>query len=235
MQVIRLTLRQMIANYRKPFAFNVRESFPLPPPSTVIGMIHRAVGFDTYHEMDVSVCGDYVSRFEDLFVRYEWGSRRADVNSFYNKNSWDVTRNIGKWDLLFDLRLTIHIRMKDALLTDLVFEGLKNPCQFLSLGRHEDLIVVESVEKIETKRNILLEDVIVPQAMYIHLSDIKDIEFDGGRRYELNKVYELKETTKKVLRREWIERVPVVYARNACFYEGSVVWQDEDGYVISWL
>ena len=41
-KAIRLQCFQNLANYRKPSSFIIKETFPLPPYSTVLGMIHAA-------------------------------------------------------------------------------------------------------------------------------------------------------------------------------------------------
>ena len=40
MKAIRVKLTQDMVNYRKPTSFQLKETYPLPPPSTVIGMVH---------------------------------------------------------------------------------------------------------------------------------------------------------------------------------------------------
>lgn len=40
MKVIRVKLHQETANYRVPASHGFRESYPLPPFSTTIGMVH---------------------------------------------------------------------------------------------------------------------------------------------------------------------------------------------------
>ena len=44
-KAIRLQCFQNLANYRKPSSFIIKETFPLPPYSTVLGMIHAAVSY----------------------------------------------------------------------------------------------------------------------------------------------------------------------------------------------
>jgi len=58
-KAIRIKCSQQLANYRKPTSFLIKESYPLPPYSTVIGMIHVACGFTEYHPMDISIQGKH--------------------------------------------------------------------------------------------------------------------------------------------------------------------------------
>ena len=43
MKGVRIEAYQNLVNYRKPTSFQLKESYPLPPYSTVIGMIHALV------------------------------------------------------------------------------------------------------------------------------------------------------------------------------------------------
>ncbi len=74
MKAIRLKLYQNLVNYKKPTSFQLKETYPLPPYSTVSGMIHYACGFTEYKEMEISIQGKYHSKVNDLYTRYEFGS-----------------------------------------------------------------------------------------------------------------------------------------------------------------
>ena len=58
MRAVRLKLYQNLVNYKKPTSFQLRETYPLPPYSTVIGMVHRLCEFDQYKHMQVSIQGE---------------------------------------------------------------------------------------------------------------------------------------------------------------------------------
>lgn len=78
MKAIRIKLYQNMVNYRKPTSFQLKETYPLPPPSTVIGMVHYLCGFTEYKEMDVSIQGKYYSKVNDLYTRYEFSNSLVD-------------------------------------------------------------------------------------------------------------------------------------------------------------
>ena len=61
MKAIRLHIKQNSANYKKEETVQNRMTYPLPPYSTVIGAIHKACGYTSYHPMQVSVQGKYGS------------------------------------------------------------------------------------------------------------------------------------------------------------------------------
>ena len=72
MKAIRVKLYQNMVNYRKPTSFQLKETYPMPPPSTVIGMVHNLCEFTEYNEMDISIQGKYHSKVNDLYTRYEF-------------------------------------------------------------------------------------------------------------------------------------------------------------------
>ena len=68
---IRVELYQNLCNYKRPTSFQLKETYPLPPYSTVIGMIHKICGYKTYNPMKISIQGTYESKVNDLWTRYE--------------------------------------------------------------------------------------------------------------------------------------------------------------------
>lgn len=70
MEVLRITFTQNQANYRKEESITNKMTYPLPPFSTVIGAIHQACGFTTYHPMDLSIQGGYQSFQKEPYRDY---------------------------------------------------------------------------------------------------------------------------------------------------------------------
>ena len=56
-KAIRVQCFQNLVNYRKPSSFIIKETFPLPPYSTVLGMIHAACGYQEFHPMKLCIQG----------------------------------------------------------------------------------------------------------------------------------------------------------------------------------
>ena len=55
MNIIKLKLFQETACYKKPFAFKVAETYPLPPYSTVIGMLHKVLQAQNGEYFDMNI------------------------------------------------------------------------------------------------------------------------------------------------------------------------------------
>lgn len=70
MEALRIVLTQASANYRKEESDRNKMTYPLPPFSTVIGAIHNACGWTTYHPMDISIQGKYESMHREPYTDY---------------------------------------------------------------------------------------------------------------------------------------------------------------------
>ena len=72
MKAIKLFLNQETANYKVATSFQLKQTYPLPSFSTIIGMVHHICGYENYVPMKISVQGKYFSKTNDLFTRYEF-------------------------------------------------------------------------------------------------------------------------------------------------------------------
>lgn len=68
--ILRLKLSQNVANYRKPESAENKMTYPLPPFSTIIGAIHSACGYTEYHQMDISVQGDFQTLKDRVYTNH---------------------------------------------------------------------------------------------------------------------------------------------------------------------
>ncbi len=70
MKVLRIILTQSSANYKKEETALNKMTYPLPPFSTIIGALHSACGYTTYHPMDISIQGKYESMHKEPYTDY---------------------------------------------------------------------------------------------------------------------------------------------------------------------
>lgn len=77
-KVLRIVLTQSSANYRKEGSHTNKMTYPLPPLSTVIGAIHNACGYTEYHEMDISIQGNYESISREVYTDYAFLNNTMD-------------------------------------------------------------------------------------------------------------------------------------------------------------
>lgn len=199
LSAIRLQCSQITANYRKPTAIDIQESYKLPPYSTVIGLIHNMCGFDKYHPMKISIQGNYNGSFTDMYTRYFFGiaydeTRHQAFTTREDGGKDGITRGLGYTEVVSDINLIIHIVCENSEDQELVLNGLKAPLIYPSLGRFEDLLRIDSISQVElvaTNKVDIINDTYVPLETYNRTIQGEDHSY-LGTILNLNKNYELK-------------------------------------------
>ena len=214
MKAIRLMLYQNMVNYRKPTSFQLKETYPLPPPSTVIGMVHNLCGYTDYHEMDVSIQGKYHSKVNDLYTRYEFKNAMKYEAGRHQLETggYGISRGVATVELLTDVELLLHILPKDQSIVEEIEKAFLYPKEYPSLGRREDLVYIKEVKVVNIHEVIMENDVNLPRKFcaYIPVDQLKkeDVvlkkEIDtAGTRYKLAKNYVLTEMGTRGVFRKW--------------------------------
>ena len=119
-RAIRLDCFQNLSNYKKPSSFIMRETFPLPPYSTVLGMIHTACGFTEYHPMRLSIQGTNTGIISEVYTRYsfsagakyEEGRHQICVD---DGEKYGIFRGIANAELVCENHMVIHIIPQEAV------------------------------------------------------------------------------------------------------------------------
>lgn len=226
-KVIRIKARQSMVNYRKPASFVIRETYPLPPYSTVIGMVHNACGFTEYHPLKVSVQGRCRGITSDLFTRYSFGNTTFDASRHWmsipdGEKGLGVFRGISHTELLCNVELILHLEPDEADF-DAVFAGLEKPQIYPALGRYEDLIDLEEIKEVPiVKKEAVstLRDIYVPLEKLQETDNTENID---GTVYRLSKEYEIE---KNGIRR-WKETIRARYiGAGNTLYD---FWADDEG------
>lgn len=205
-------------NYRKPASFMIKETYPLPPYSSIIGMIHTACGWTSkgsYHQMKVSVQGTYASTVSDYATNYVFGIAYDPTRHQKKVNVGDgkfdgISIIPRSYELLTDVELIIHIVPEDEANLEIIAEALRNPPVYLSLGRYEDLVSIDDVSIVDLERcteGILTHDTYIPDSCI----DIEENMKMAGTIYRINKVFKITGSGKKKTR-SWIETVRVHHA-----------------------
>ncbi|MHC5375547.1 CRISPR-associated protein Cas5 [Enterococcus sp. LJL120] len=253
MKGIKLKIHQDMVNYRRPTSFQMRETYPLPPISTVIGMVHNLCGYDSYEPMDVGIQGNYFSKANDLFTRYEFNNGTAydKKRHQYEVNGYGIGRGIGNTELLVDVNLILHIIPDDQTKVEEMYHALKFPKEFPSLGRREDLANFQKVKIVEIVERDFedgwsYEDNHPDRAIYIPINWIRDIQLrsqldslgvtgETGTRFILPKVYQLENIgskNKPKLIRNWVEQPEVLYASSFTVRDEVDILFDSEGDVV---
>ena len=162
-KAIRIKCFQNLVNYRKPSSFIIKETFPLPPYSTVLGMIHAACGYREFHPMKLCIQGTNRGTVSELYTRY----------SFSAGTKYEEGRH----------QLCVEDGEKYG-----IFRGIANPPQYLSLGRYEDLLDIERVDIVNIHEE---EEVITKRDMYIPVKYGIELGHTHGTVYNLTREYEI--------------------------------------------
>lgn len=249
MKAIRLKLKQNLVNYKLPTSFQLKETYPLPPYSTIIGMIHNACNYLEYKPMQISVQGKYHSKVNDLATRYEFknGMTYDSTRHQLKVGDYGISIGVSNVELLSEVELLIHIVPEDQSLVEEIYNAFKTPREYISLGRREDLVVIDEVKVVE-----ILEERVRGENLRINrdykayipvqLIEKKRVLIEGevdtieykGTMYNLTKDYALVNygTTKspKVFRK-W-NKVKVHYVSNVVASRRREITLDEDRYMV---
>lgn len=215
MKIIKIITYQPVAHFRKPTAFIIKESFPMPPYSTVIGAIHAMCGFKSYVDMDISIQGKSESNIFDFASNYIFKPNTSFSENRHQLEYLDGNKKCGvnvgpvKFEEIINLELVIHIYVKDENMYESVLNGLKNPKIYPSLGRAEDLLIVKEISE---EKLIVGDKQVVKNKFNIYIPNQEQINEDGTV-FRLNKKYILVKN-----RRKWEETINVLYIN-----EGQVI------------
>lgn len=204
MKILKLKLFQETACYKKPFAFKVAETYPLPPYSTVIGMLHKVLNAKNgeYFDMDVSVQGEY----ESIFSNYQ--------NLRMYKSDGQVTAMPRNVHQLLNINLIIHVQAEDEII-DKLYKNLLEGKATITLGRNEDLVRIDEIKIIQEPIEVFR--VLVNHSAYVPNRNVP------GIKYRLNTVYTIENELRK-----W-NKVDVTYIEKDTNVQLRKALQDEDG------
>lgn len=236
MKAIKLKLYQNMVNYKVPTSFQLKESYPLPPYSTVIGMVHSLCDFKEYKPMKISISGNYFSKVNNLYTRHEFN------------NSDNVIKGPATIELLVDVNLTIHIipENQSEEFLNMIFEAFKYPREYPSLGRREDIVLIKDVKIVNVEEKRLEKDLSNGEEnfAYIPINFIQEKLVNHGNkksgigiygtRYELTKNYILDNIgteDKPQMIRSW-EKEEVIYSSNIKGFKKREVPLDTDNEIV---
>ena len=250
MKAVKLKLYQNMVNYKVPTSFQLKESYPLPPYSTVIGMVHSLCDFKEYKPMKISISGNYFSKVNDLYTRYEFknGNPFEMGRHQLNVNGYGINRGVATAELLVDVNLTIHIIPEDQSeeFLNTIFEAFKYPREYPSLGRREDIVLIKDVRIVDVEKKKLEKDLsngeddfaYIPvnfiQEKLVNYGDKKNGMNIYGTRYELTKNYILNNIGTKAkpkMIRSW-EKEEVIYSSNIKGFKRREVPVDTDNEIV---
>lgn len=223
MNVLKLKLFQETACYKKPAAFKVGETYPLPPYSTVKGMLHYMLDAKQFIPMQISIQGDFESRIVDYQSHYFF--KKRDVAEFplitdglaQTYDHQHMTTMPIFMHMLYNVNLIIHIAASEDILAHLQQAFFSGPP--ISLGRWEDLVRVDEVKYVHLDKLQVGDWLETPYSMYWPVSRPADV---SGVPYRLNWKYDIVQGVRK-----W-EKIKVRYVQAGEIIMDDSVWVDDE-------
>lgn len=187
MKILKLRLFQETACYKKPFAFKIEETYPLPPYSTVIGMLHKILGAKSgeYYPMNISIQGDYESLNLNYIrkIKFATEKKKREYKRKYNIDM-DATTAPFYTQFLFNVNLIIHVKAKDDII-DKIYNNIISGKESFTLGRNEDLVRIDGISYVQESD---ITNVITNHNAYVFEDDA-----ERGIYFRLNYNYKLKD------------------------------------------
>lgn len=235
MKALRLIAYQETVCYTKPFATKVTETYPLPPYSTVKGMLHDVMGATELIPFSLSIQGRSDSRIVDYRKTYMIEKNKEAMPIIMDGLEVAVPQTITSMPLyshvLYDVELVIHIQAEEDILQH-IYTALRQNDKHLSLGRHEDLMRLDDVRFVTLEEELNIRTKLPMYAPKHYFVDTGGELEVSGIPYRLNWTYTIKNGV-----REW-NKIPVVYIPEKTPFDDEIMakpfYVDPDGHTVMW-
>jgi len=154
MRCLKFELFSPCATFKTPFSLKGIETYPLPPYSTIIGLIYTALGRKWNGEsFSISIQGDYETLFRDYmrFRKYNTKGRVLEMLPL------EVPR-------LFRLRCIVHVVGEERLLEEFK-KGLEKPASYLFISGGEHPVLVRYPRILEVVKQEV--DIEIKHSAYV--------------------------------------------------------------------
>jgi|SRR5690625_1151401 len=223
--------------YTRPFANKVTETYPLPPYSTVKGMIHAILKADQLIPFELSIQGSYDTIISDYRKTYFIEKSTVNIPIIFDGLSGEMPEFSDMKSMpiyshmLYGVKIIIHINAEEETLNN-IYNAFQQLTEHVSLGRREDLLRIDQVKLVDLHSLDLFDGKRLNYAMYVPKDKVYEDELTTGIPYQLNWTYEIKNNI-----REWT-RIPVIYLEENTFINNDLIqdeaFLDEDGHVVIW-
>lgn len=141
MLLLKFELFSPCATFKVPLSLKGIETYPLPPPSTIIGLLYTAAGRKWKGErFSLSIQGDFESIFRDYIRMRKYNRKDKELSPL----PLEVPR-------LYNFRAVIHVSAEEKGLLKDFLEALKSPSRYLYLGGGEYPVLVKGVKITEAE------------------------------------------------------------------------------------
>lgn len=173
---LRLHLFQPSANYRLPYAYQRRLTYPLPPYSTVLGFLTNLVkdhpSISRYLEQEkkqlpisgIAICGRFLSKVSEYIWFRGFGHKdKASKGEILRYRMYGLPEHPGKQlpgvvEVLENVEVVVYLASKKSDFLKNLMDALKSPkpYEIPHLGRAEDLVMLRSVALVNVEKDQIL-------------------------------------------------------------------------------
>lgn len=202
-KVLKIKIHQPSAHYRIPFSYQRRFTYPIPPFSTVKGMICNLLGIRNDSDVRFNKLKEDLSlaiygRYESIVKEYLW-FRNIEKNSHVNKFNSVSNRIIDTipqhpggqmpviLDVLNNVSLLLYIYHPEPDFLEEIKNAFENPNKRLStihLGRSEDWLVIEEILYPVRLEKSSTSAITLNYFAWIPIKEFADKNFIEGEWYE---------------------------------------------------
>ena len=176
MRFLRIKVSGSFNSFRQPDFQTYHKTLPLPPKTTVAGMLGAAIGISPKEVNDewlennrfqMGVVGNSKGKASDLWQIDKvtgYGKGDEKLPGFRKNGNKSYYKAVIVRELLFACDFVIYLNFKENTDFSLIKAHLENPIWALSLGREDELIKIKDVNlvEIEEKEDIFLQNTIMP-------------------------------------------------------------------------
>ncbi len=157
MKVLKIKIYQNLCNYRKEGSFGYVQTYPLPTPSMIRGMVHDVLGATEYIPLKISIQGksDAVITNVQRVYKFDRDPKSRPQNPYIVqvRNSLKTaTYGILFVDLHVNMRIIIHICLENDSnnVCNQLYQKIQEKVPVL--GRNEDLALIEDLKILEVHK-----------------------------------------------------------------------------------
>lgn len=157
MIALKMKLYQNLCSYRREGSFGYVQTYPLPTPSMIRGMIHDVLELSEYKPFQVSIQGksNTVVTNTQRVYKFDRDPKSRPQNPYTVKvrdSNKTATHGIQYVDLHVNMNIILHINFKENnedLCTKL-FNNIQETVPIL--GRNEDIALIEELKIVEINK-----------------------------------------------------------------------------------
>lgn len=168
-------------SYRQPDFHTYHKTLPLPPKTTIAGLIGSALGISPIEvneqwliggRFKMGIIGSSNGQANDLWQIRKYESKQ--IKAYYSgKEETPYKTAVIVRELLYGSKISLYLTFEDNNDFELIKAAFIYPKWALSLGREDELVKIESIEDIdliiETEKHTLKETVV--------LGDLEELKY----------------------------------------------------------